>query len=38
MTEIGQERIVRIHLYPGREQALAAIEGWRRGEREAAGA
>jgi ketosteroid isomerase-like protein len=30
--EIGQERIVRIHLYPEGDQAFAAIEGWRRGE------
>jgi hypothetical protein len=32
MAGIGQEGIVRIHLYLEREQALAAIEGWRRGE------
>jgi uncharacterized protein len=30
--EIGDGRVTRIHLYPQREQALAAIEGWRRGE------
>jgi hypothetical protein len=31
--EISDERVTRIHLYPERERALAAIEGWRRAER-----